>query len=59
MKFHCTTVFASKVIASYSGNWITLLFYATVPPLVLCCGRFDSGSSRVKRDSVDMVTVDL
>ena len=46
-------LFASKVITSYSSNWITLLLLCTSAPLVLCCDRFDHGSRQVKRDPED------
>ena len=50
--------FASELITSYSSNWIRLLLLCTIAPLVLCCDRFDRGSRQVKRDPVDLVTVD-
>ena len=49
--------FASKVITSYSSNWIMLLLLCTSAPLVLCCDQFDHGSRQVKGDPVDLLTV--
>ena len=50
---------ASKVITSFSSNWITLLLLCTIAPLVLCCDRFNRGSRHAnKRDPVNLVTVD-
>ena len=51
-------VFSSEMIMSYSSNWITLLLLCTGTPLVLCCDRCDCGSRQIKRDLVDLVTVD-
>ena len=53
-----SALFASELITSYSSNWIRLLLLCTIAPLVLCCDRFDRGSRQVKRDPVDLVTVD-
>ena len=50
--------FPSKVITSYSSNWIMLLLLCTGAPLVLCCDQFDCGSKQVKSDPVDLVTED-
>ena len=52
------SIFAGKVMMSYSSNWFTLLLLCTSAPLVLCCDRFDNGSRQVKRDQVDLVTED-
>ena len=52
-------IFASEVITSYSSNWIRLFLLGTSAPLVLCCDWFDRGSRLVKRDLVDLVTVDF
>ena len=35
-----------------------LLLLCTSTPLVLCCDRCDCGSRQIKRDLVDLVTVD-
>ena len=49
---------ASEVIASYSSNRITQLLLCTSAKLVLCRDQFDRGSRQVKRDQVDLLTVD-
>ena len=53
------TQFASKVITSYSSNWIMLLLLCTRAQLILCCDRFVRGSRLAKRDPEDLVTVDI
>ena len=40
------------------SNWFTLLLLYNSAPLVLCCDRFDHGSSQVKREPVELVTED-
>ena len=58
LKNHHNCQFTSEVITPYSSNWITLLLLlCTSAPLVLCCDWFDCGSRQVKRDPVDLVTV--
>ena len=52
------SVFAGKVMMSYSSKWFKLLLLCTSAPLVLCCDQFDCGSRQVKREPVDLVMED-
>ena len=51
-------IFAGKVMTSYSSDWFTLLLLCASAPLDLCCDQFDRDSGQVKREPVDLVTVD-